>query len=97
MYIDALIAQTAEHANVAQSILAILLGMASGAFFPIHATGAAGAILDLNPIAAFVRGLGITSGGGDLSDLGVPIAYMLVFAVVFGLVSRLVPDRGGAA
>ena len=97
MFIVARIARTAEQANVAQSILAIVLGMASGAFFPIQATGVAGAILDLNPIAAFVRGLGITSGGGDLADLGVPIAYMLVFAVVFGLASRLVPDRGVAA
>ena len=94
MFIIARVARTAEQANVAQSILALVLGVAGGAFFPLGATGLAGRVLDLNPIAAFTRGLGITSGGGGLADIGVPVAIMLGFAV-FGLaVSRLVPDRG---
>ena len=93
-FIIARVARTAEQANVAQSILALVLGVAGGAFFPLGATGLAGQILDLNPIAAFTRGLGITSGGGGLGAIGVPVAIMLGFAVFCLAVSRLVPDRG---
>ena len=94
MFIIARVARTAEQANIAQSILALLLGIAGGAFFPITASGLAGRLLDLNPIAAFTRGLGITSGGGGLADIGGPVAVMLGFAVLTLLVSRVVPDRG---
>ncbi len=91
------LARTSEQASVLQSILAVVLGMAGGAFFPIAATGAAGALLDLNPVAAFTRGLGVSSGGGGLADVGQPLLMMLGFAAVAGLLSRLVPDRGVAA
>ncbi|PVU84050.1 ABC transporter permease [Cellulomonas sp. WB94] len=94
MFIIARVARTAEQASVAQSILALVLGVAGGAFFPLTATGLAGRLLDLNPIAAFTRGLGITSGGGGLMDIGVPVVIMLGFAVVGLAVSRLVPGRG---
>jgi ABC-2 type transport system permease protein len=93
-FIVARLARTAEQANIAQSILALLLGIAGGAFFPLTATGLAGRLLDLNPIAAFTRALGITSGGGDLGELGVPLTIMLGFAVLCFAVSRLLPDRG---
>lgn len=97
MFIIARIATTPEQAGIVQSILAIVLGMAGGAFFPIAATGALGTVLDLNPISAFTRGLGISAGGGGLTDLGGPILTMLGFAAVSLIVSRLVPDRGAAA
>lgn len=92
-FIVARVARTAEQANVMQSIVAVVLGMAGGAFFPIPATGLAATIIDVNPIAAFIRGLGITSGGGDLADLGTPLSIMVGFAVVCLLVSRVIPDR----
>ncbi|WP_230977304.1 ABC transporter permease [Georgenia yuyongxinii] len=94
MFIVARLAKTAEQANILQSIIAFVLGMAGGAFFPIAATGTVGHVLDLNPVAAFTRGLGITTGGGGVADLGVPVVTMLGFAVVCLAVSRLVPDRG---
>lgn len=94
MFIIARLARTAEQANIAQSITALLLGISGGAFFPIAASGVAGGLLDLNPIAAFTRGLGITSGGGGLAGVGVPVTIMLGFAVFALLVSRVVPDRG---
>ena len=94
MFVIARVARTAEQAGIAQSILAIVLGMAGGAFFSIAGTGLAGRLLDLNPVAAFTRGLGISSGGGGLSDIGAPVAILLGFAVVAVGVSRLVPDRG---
>lgn len=90
------IAKTAEQANIAQSVLAMVLGIAGGAFFPIAAGGLFGTLLDLNPIAAFIRGLGITSGGGGLTDIGIPVALMVGFAVVVTALSRLMPERGTA-
>ncbi|UFU05538.1 ABC transporter permease [Ruania halotolerans] len=90
------LARTAEQANIVQTILALVLGMSGGAFFPIAASGAAGAVLDANPIAAFTRGLGITAGGGELADLTVPVLTLLAFAAVCLLASRLIPDRGAS-
>lgn len=95
-FVVARLARTAEQANVIQSILAVVLGMAGGAFFPIQATGVVAFLLDLNPVAALVRGLGITSGGGGLGDIGPPVLIMVGFALTCLLVSRLVPDRASA-
>ncbi|CAN5593247.1 hypothetical protein BH23ACT6_BH23ACT6_08690 [soil metagenome] len=93
MFIVAKVAKTAEQAGAAQSILAVSLGIAGGAFFPITGTGALATVLDLNPIAAFTRGLGISSNGGGLPDIGGPMAIMLGFAVVTLAVAAIVPDR----
>ncbi|MEE6274522.1 ABC transporter permease [Georgenia wangjunii] len=94
MFIIASLTRTAEQAGILQSIIAVVLGMAGGAFFQISATGALGTLLDLNPIAAFTRGLGMTSGGAGVGEIGVPVAIMLGFAVVCLGLSRLLPDRG---
>ncbi|MFV0533133.1 MAG: ABC transporter permease [Cumulibacter sp.] len=93
-FIVARLAKTAEQANIIQTMLAMVLGIAGGAFVQFSASGVIGAILDLNPVAALVRGLGISSGGGGLSDVGAPVAIMLGFAVVAALIARMVPDRG---
>ncbi|WP_110240822.1 ABC transporter permease [Nocardioides gilvus] len=97
MFLIARVARTSEQAGVATSIVSIVLGVGGGAFFPISAAGALAGVLDLNPVAALLRGLGITSAGGGVADIGVPVAIMLGFAVVMLLVSRLVPDRGAMA
>lgn len=93
MFLVVRVARTSEQAGIATSIVAIVLGIGGGAFFPV-AAGSASAILDLNPVAALLRGLGTTSGGGGLADIGTPVAIMLGFAAVMLLASRLVPDRG---
>lgn len=97
MFLMARVARTSEQASVATSIAAMVLGIGGGAFMPISATGTLATILDLNPVAALLRGLGITSAGGGVTDLGAPIAIMLGFAVVMVVLSRLVPDRGALA
>lgn len=97
MFIVVRVARTAEQAGIAQSILAMVLGVAGGAFFPVSGTGWAATLLDLNPVGAFIRGLGITSGGGGPSDLGAPVLVMLVFAAAALAIARLVPDRGVAS
>ena len=94
MFLVVRVARTAEQANVAASIVALVLGIGGGAFTPISASGALGTLLDLNPIAAFMRGLGITAGGGGLPDITVPVAIMLGFAAVMAVLSQVMPDRG---
>lgn len=94
IFLIARVARTGEQASIAQTIFAVVLGIAGGSFFPIAATGWGAVVLDLNPIAAFVRGLGITAGGGGLDQLGTPLVTMLGFAAVMALAARLVPDRG---
>lgn len=94
MFLVVRIARTSEQASIATSIIAIVLGIGGGAFFPVSATGAFAGVLDLNPVAALLRGLGITASGGGLTDIGVPLAIMVGFAVVMVVVSRIVPDRG---
>lgn len=96
-FIVARLVRTAEQANVAQSILAMVLGIAGGAFFPVQGTGFAATLLDLNPIGAFIRGLGISAGGGGLADVAAPIGAMVVFALGGTLISRVLPDRGAQA
>jgi ABC-2 type transport system permease protein len=96
MFVIARVARTSEQANIAQSIVAMVLGIAGGAFFQISSRGLAGTLLDLNPVSAFIRGLGVTSGGGGLGDIGTPLLVMLAFAAIMVGVSRLIPDRGAA-
>jgi ABC-2 type transport system permease protein len=97
MFLIVRLVRTAELAGVATSIVALVLGIAGGAFFPISSAGSLTWLLDLNPVAAMLRGLGITAGGGGLADIGVPVAIMLGFALVMVVASRLVPDRGALA
>lgn len=96
-FIVARLAKTPEQANIIQTMLAMVLGIAGGAFVQFSASGVLGTILDLNPVAALIRGLGISAGGGGLSDIGVPVLAMVGFAVVAALIARLVPDRGAQA
>jgi ABC-2 type transport system permease protein len=94
MFLIVRVARTTEQAGIATSIVALVLGIGGGAFFPVSATGPLSRVLDLNPVAALLRGLGTTSGGGGFGDIGVPVAIMLGFVAVMLVVSRLVPDRG---
>jgi ABC-2 type transport system permease protein len=94
MFLVVRVARTSEQAGVATAIVALVLGIGGGAFMPVNVTGALAVVADLNPVSALLRGLGITSAGGGITDLGVPVAIMLGFAVVMIGLSRIVPDRG---
>lgn len=96
-FIVARVVRTGEQANMVQSILAMVLGLAGGAFFPISASGFVATIMDLNPVAAFIRGIGIVAGGGGLTDLAAPLTILIGFAVACTLISRIIPDRGVAS
>lgn len=94
MFLIVRVAHTSEQAGIATSIVALVLGIGGGAFFPVASAGLFAQVLDLTPVAALLRGLGTTSGGGGIADIGAPVAIMLGFAAVMLLGSRLVPDRG---
>lgn len=95
MFLVVRVAATSEQASIVSSIFAVVLGIGGGAFFPITTNSPVlSQLLDLNPVAALMRGLGTTSGGGGFADVTTPLLTMLAFTVVIALVSRLVPDRG---
>lgn len=92
-FVVAKLARTAEQANVAQSIIAVALGMTGGAFFQLNTGGLLGNLLLANPVTALTRGLGITAGGGGVGDLGLPVLVLLGFTAVCLLAAWLVPGR----
>lgn len=87
------IARTPEQANTVNSILALALGVLGGAFFPIGGSGWLARLSDLTPPAAFIRGLGITSAGGDVADLAGPLLTVAGFLVVAVALSLVLPQR----
>ncbi len=92
-FVVAKVARTAEQANVAQSIIAVALGMTGGAFFQLNTGGPLGNLLLANPVTAFTRGLGVTAGGGGVGDLGLPVLVLLAFITACLLAAWLVPGR----
>ncbi|WP_151523817.1 ABC transporter permease [Serinicoccus kebangsaanensis] len=96
MFLIAKVARTAEQAGVAQAIVAITLGMAGGAFFQVGGSGMLSEIMQVNPVAAMSRGLGVTSGGGGVVDLGPVLLTMLIFTAAMLTLSWLLPGRKDA-
>jgi ABC-2 type transport system permease protein len=88
---------TAEQAQVANSIVGLVMGILGGAFFPIGGSGWLALVSDLTPPAAFIRGLGITNGGGGVADLATPLAILGGFLVVSVVLWFVLPEREVAA
>lgn len=88
------VAQTPEQANVWQSVIAIVLGLFGGAFFPIaQDSGIVLLLSKLTPHAWFIDGLGRTSAGGGIVDVVPALAAMGVFVVVVGGAGLLLTRR----
>lgn len=90
------VARTSEQASLAMSVIAISLGVAGGTFFRVPTEGLVGQVLQVNPVAALGRGLGITSAGGGLVDLAPVLLTLLGFTVVILLLARVLPGRKDA-
>jgi ABC-2 type transport system permease protein len=90
------VARTAEQAGLMMSVIAISLGVTGGTFFRVPSDGLVGALLQVNPVAALIRGLGITSGGGGVVELAPVLGILLAFTLVILVVARLVPGRKDA-
>ena len=79
----ATLASTPEQAANVQSIVAVVLAMLGGTFFPVsQGPDLLANISLLTPHAWFMRGLGELSAGGGLAEVVVPVLAILAFAVV---------------
>jgi ABC-2 type transport system permease protein len=87
MGLIATFAKNAEQASNWQSIVAVILGLLGGTFFPVSlAPGILARLTFIAPQAWFLRGLGDLRAG-SLSVIWTPILALLVFAVVTGAVA----------
>ena len=84
MALVATLARNAEQAANWQSVVAVVLGLVGGTFFPVsQAPGVLSRLTFVAPQAWFLRGLGDLRGG-SISAVWVPALAMLIFAVVTG-------------
>jgi ABC-2 type transport system permease protein len=84
MALVATVAKTAEQAGNWQSVVAVVLGLLGGTFFPVsRAPGVLSSLTLLTPQAWFLRGLGDLRAG-SLTAVWTPALAMLAFAVVAG-------------
>jgi ABC-2 type transport system permease protein len=87
MALIATLARNAEQAANWQSVVAVILGLIGGTFFPVsQAPGILSRITFIAPQAWFLRGLGDLRGG-SLSVIWIPALAMLCFAAVTGAVA----------
>ena len=90
MALVATLAKTPEQAGYWQSIVALVLGLLGGAFFPV---AQAGGLMEkaslLTPHAWFLRGLGDLAGGAGPASVLPAAGAILLFAMVTGTVALL--------
>ena len=85
MVLVATLAKTSEQAGTWQTIIALVLGMLGGSFFPLSQAGGFLAKASLiTPHAWVLRGLGDLGGGAGPAAVLPAAAAMLVFAAVVG-------------
>lgn len=84
MALIATLAKNAEQAANWQSVVAVILGLVGGTFFPVsQAPGILSRLTFIAPQAWFLRGLGDLRAG-SISVVWTPVLAMLGFAVVAG-------------
>lgn len=90
MAVVASLARSAEQAGNWQAIIAVVMGVLGGAFFPIHQAGGAMATLSyLTPHRWFMQGLADLAGGGGVGVVWPAAAAMSAFALVTGAIASL--------
>lgn len=94
MGLVASVAKTPEGAGNLGSIIAVILGMLGGTFFPIASSGGLLASLTyLTPHAWFMRGLADLSSGALWTEALPAVGAIMVFAVVTSLLAFLLLRR----
>lgn len=87
-------ARSPDQAGYWQAIVALVLGMLGGTFFPIYQAGGVIETLSLvTPHAWFIRGLRDLAGGASATAALGPAAVILAFAVVCGGLTLLSAGR----
>ena len=88
MALIATLARTAEQAGNWQTIVALVLGMLGGSFFPVtQAGGLIEKLSLLTPHAWFLTGLGELQGGGGVVDVLPALGAILAFVAVTGAIA----------
>ncbi len=94
MGLVASVARTPEGAGNLGSIIAVILGMLGGTFFPIASSGGVLAALTyLTPHAWFMEGLAQLGSGAPWTDALPAVGAILSFAVVTGTISYVLLRR----
>ncbi len=88
MTLVATLARTPDQAQSWQTMVALVLGMLGGSFFPVSQAGGLLAVLSLaTPQAWFLRGLENMAGGTGAGAVLGPAAAILAFAAITGTVA----------
>lgn len=88
MGLIATVAKTAEQAGSWQAMVALILGMLGGSFFPVAQAGGLIETLSLlTPHAWFLTGLTELQGGGGVEDIMPSVVAILGFAAVTGVIA----------
>jgi ABC-2 type transport system permease protein len=88
------LARTPDQAQSWQAMVALVLGMLGGAFFPVaQAGGVLAALSLLTPQAWFLRGIENMVGGAGPSAVIGPVAAILAFALVTGALAAIRAGR----
>jgi ABC-2 type transport system permease protein len=90
MGLVASVAKTPEGAGNLGSIIAVILGMLGGTFFPIASSGGLLSTLTyLTPHAWFMRGLAALSSGSPWTEALPAVGAILIFALVTGVLAYI--------
>ena len=90
MTLVATFARTSDQAQSWQAMVALVFGMLGGTFFPVAQAGGVIAALSLaTPQAWFLRGLDNMTGGAGAGAVLGPLAAILAFAAVTGLLAYM--------
>jgi ABC-2 type transport system permease protein len=85
LFVVAAFARTPEQAANLQTVIAFVLAMLGGAFFPIYLLGGfIGKLSLITPHAWFLRGLGDIAAGGGVGDAFPSALYVALFGLVTG-------------
>lgn len=88
------VARTPEQAGMAQSMVALLLGILGGSFFSLARSGDFGAaITQLAPHYWFSEGLTRISGGQSWTAVAGPVGVLLLFTVAIGVPGLILARR----
>jgi ABC-2 type transport system permease protein len=94
MTLVATFARTPEQAQAWQGMVALVLGMLGGTFFPVAQAGGLLATLSLAaPQAWFLRGLENMTGGAGAGTVVGPTAAILAFAIITGSLAYMRAGR----
>jgi ABC-2 type transport system permease protein len=93
MAIVAGIAKTAESAGGVQAIIAVALAMLGGSWFPVSSEGLIGLASRFTPHYWFLNGLEDLASSGSWDVVAVPVAMLVLIAVVAGVPAALLLRR----